>query len=202
MSKLQYLALGLMGLMLTGCASFTPTGPIGMPSEAIEQAIPRGAMVKDVQVTDTRVSSRQKLNIEKGLTAQITRHIEQGQYFERVIAFPATLGQQDVELQFTFNALHGKRSPHAAYFPGAILTATLWIWFNGPIYVDNYDLAGELKVVDLNGQQLALAEKAIRMKKNTGLWDRDYWVAGSLGHTQLTSLVEGLLKDASQQLSK
>lgn len=201
MIKLKYLAAALMGLTLTGCVSFTPSGPIGLPAQVLEHSVPAGAMLKDVEVSDIRLNETQRRNISNTLTVQIAQHIERGEYFERMISFPATLGEQDVQLQFNFTSLKGKRTPHPGYFPGALLTLTVWIWVNGPIYVDKYDLAAELKIVDAAGKQVALSQKTLARNQNTGLWDYDYFNT-SLGSRQLTELVEQLLHDATQQLAR
>jgi hypothetical protein len=180
MKRMQYLVAGLLSLALTGCVSFTPTGPISMPTQVIEQPIPA--------------------QVSQQLASQLAKHLESGEYFQRMISFPATLDKQDVELHFTFTSLYGKRTPHPAYFPGALLTVTMWIWFNGPIYVDKYDLAAELAINDSTGKQVALSRKNINLKQNTGLWDADYFNT-QLGAKQLTQLVEDLLKDGTQQLT-
>jgi hypothetical protein len=200
MKRMQYLVAGLLSLALTGCVSFTPTGPISMPTQVIEQPIQAGAMLKDVQVTDERVNAKRRAQVSQQLASQLTKHLESGKYFQRMISFPATLDEQDVELNFTFTSLYGKRTPHPAYFPGALLTVTMWIWFNGPIYVDKYDLAAELTINDSTGKQVALSRKSINLKQNTGLWDADYFNT-QLGAKQLTQLVEDLLKDGTQQLT-
>lgn len=200
MSKFKYLAAGLLSLVLTGCVSFTPSGPIGPPSQIVEHSIPAGAMLKDVAISDTRLNEAQRRNISNTLTAQISQHVERGEYFERVLSFPAKLDEKDVQLQFNFSSLKGKRTPHPGYFPGALLTLTMWIWVNGPIYVDKYDLAAELQVIDAAGKQLAISRKTLVLNQNTGLWDYDYFNT-SLGSRQLTQLVEQLLQDSTQQLA-
>lgn len=200
MSPYKYLAAGLLSLALTGCVSFTPTGPIGLPTDVIEHSVPAGAMLKDVEVSDAQLDDTQRRNISNALTTQIAKHIERGEYFERMISFPAKLDEQDVELRFNFTSLKGKRTPHPGYFPGALLTLTMWIWVNGPIYVDKYDLAAELAITDAAGQQLALSQKTLVLDQNTGLWDADYFNAAP-GSRQLTQLVEQLLKDGTQQLA-
>lgn len=40
MTPFKYLVAGLLSLALTGCVSFTPTGPIGLPSQAMAQSVP------------------------------------------------------------------------------------------------------------------------------------------------------------------
>lgn len=200
MINLKYLAAALMGLALTGCVSFTPSGPIGLPSHVVEHSVPAGAMIKDAKVSDSRLNETQRKNISNALTAQIAQHVERGEYFERMISFPTKLDDKDVQLQFNFTSLKGKRTPHPGYFPGALLTLTVWIWVNGPIYVDKYDLAAELQIIDAAGKQVAISKKTLVRNQNTGLWDYDYF-NGSLGSRQLTELVEQLLTDATQQLA-
>lgn len=200
MIKLKFLAAVLLSLALTGCVSFTPSGPIGLPTHAVEHSIPAGAMLKDVEVSDPHLNETQRKNISSALTAQIAQHVERGEYFERMIVFPAKLGEQDVHLQFNFTSLKGKRTTHPGYFPGALLTLTVWIWVNGPIYVDKYDLAAELQIIDAAGKQLALSQKTLVRNENTGLWDRDYFNT-ALGARQLTQLVEELLQDGTRQLT-
>jgi len=200
MIKLKYLAAALLSLALTGCVSFTPSGPIGLPAQVVEHSVPSGAMLKDVEVSDSRLNETQRRNISNALTAQIAQHVERGEYFERMISFPTKLDEKDVQLQFNFTSLKGKRTPHPGYFPGALLTLTMWIWVNGPIYVDKYDLAAELQIIDATGKQLALSRKTLVRNENTGLWDRDYFNP-SLGSQQLTQLVEELLQDGTQQLA-
>ncbi|MCF6752117.1 hypothetical protein [Stutzerimonas degradans] len=200
MSPFKYLAAGLLSLALTGCVSFTPTGPIGLPSQVVEQSVPAGAMLKDVEVSDPRLNDTQRRNISNVLTTQIEQHIDRGEYFERMISFPTKLDERDVELRFNFTSLKGKRTTHPGYFPGALLTLTMWIWVNGPIYVDKYDLGAELTIADADGKQLAHTRKTLVLDQNTGLWDVDYFNT-SLGSRQLTQLVEQLLTDGTQQLA-
>lgn len=199
MTPFKYLVAGLLSVALTGCVSFTPTGPIGLPSQAMAQSVPVGALLKDVEVSDPQLNETQRRNISNVLTTQIAQHIDRGEYFERMISFPAKLDERDVELRFNFTSLKGKRTPHPGYFPGALLTLTMWIWVNGPIYVDKYDLRGELTIDDAAGKQVAHVEKVLVLNQNTGLWDADYFNAS--GSQQLTQLVEQLLKDGTQQLA-
>ena len=162
---------------------------------------PVGASVKDVQVSDESIKADVRRNIGVQLTSQINTYIERGEFFQKMIVFPAKVGEKDVELTFNFTSLKGKRAPHPGYFPGALLTLTVWIWVNGPIYVDTYDLAGELSITDRTGKQLASSRQVVKRDQNTGFWDNDYYNM-TLGSHQLTELVNILLKDATQQLPK
>jgi hypothetical protein len=200
MNPLHYLSAALLSLLLGGCVSFHPAGPIGDPARTAEITEPRAAMLADAQVSDSEIDADQRAQLARQFSQQLHKRVEKGAYFEEVLSFPATLGEEDVLLKFNFTQLQGQRTPHPAYFPGALLTLTVWIWANGPIYVDSYNLAGELKIEDAHGKQLALSQKAIAMEQNTGLWDADY-MSFSLGAAQLNQLVEQLLQDSTAQLA-
>lgn len=83
---------------------------------------------------------------------------------------------------------------------GALLTLTLWIWVNGPIYVDSFDLAGDLSIVDRDGKELASAREQLKFERNVGLYGREYW-APTQGAKQLNELVGTLLDNATARLA-
>lgn len=201
MKKLLSLGTVCLLLTLTGCVSFVPAGPIGDPAQHATTTQARAAMVEDVVITDSKVKDALRKTLSAQFTEQLARRVERGEYFQEVISFPATLGEKDVALKFTFTSLKAKRTPHPAYFPGALLTLTVWIWVNGPIYVDKYDLAGDMQIVDAHGKLLSSSEQAVKLNQNTGLWDNDYFNT-SLGADQLNQLVEQLLQDATHKLAK
>jgi hypothetical protein len=196
----RVLMLLALSISLTGCISFTPTGPIGDPVVAAKSTSLRSAQIADVVVSSPDLKDEQRQNISRQLTAQISRYVEKGGYYKEVIAFPARMGEQDVQLKFNFTSLKGKRTVHPAYVPGALLTLTIWIWVNGPIYVDNYDLAGELTVEDSKGNVLATAVEQVHEKHNRGLYNGEYW-APSLGRFQLRDMIAKLLDKTAAQLS-
>lgn len=201
MKTLNYLVAGLLSLTLTGCVSFTPAGPIGDPEEKAAITQPHAAMIDDVVISDSSIEANLRNKLSSQFTDQLSKRVERGEYFKQVISFPATLGEQDVALKFNFTSLKGKRTPHPGYFPGALLTLTMWIWVNGPVYVDKYDVAGELTVENINGTVLASSRKEIKLNQNTGIWDNDYFNL-SLGADQVNQLVEQLLQDSNRQLAQ
>lgn len=201
MKTLHYLLAGLLGLTLGGCVSLHPAGPIGDPEKTAAVTQPRAAMLARVVVSDPEIDADARQNLAHQFTRQLNRRVENGAYFKQVISFPAKLGEQDVLLKFNFSQLQGQRTPHPAYFPGALLTLTGWIWVNGPIYVDHYDLAGQLSIEDAHGSLLASSRKTITTEQNIGLWDPEY-MSPSLGTAQLNQLVEQLLQDSSTQLAQ
>lgn len=197
--KLLFIA-SLLSLALTGCVSFNPAGPLSPPAETATYTQPYGAMLGDIKVTDETINEAQRRNIADQLAPQIEDYIKRGEFFQHSLTFPAKLDKQDVQLQFNFSSLKARRTPHPAYIPGALITLTMWIWFNGPIYVDKYDLAAEVIILDKEGKALASAEKVVKQNKNTGLWDYDYMFPN--GTAQLTELIDSLLNASTSKLPR
>ncbi|WP_313060447.1 hypothetical protein [Pseudomonas rhodesiae] len=191
----------LAALSMTGCVSYTVTGPIATPLHPVSVSSPRSAQIADVTVSATDVNEANKAAISSSLTAQITQYVRTAGYFKQVTEYPVRLGEQDVTLKFNMTSLKGHRAPHPAYVPGALLTLTIWIWVNGPIYVDSFDVAGDLVIVDRNGKELAKATDSIKFEHNVGLYSGQYW-APSMGGQQLTKLVGQLLDTATANLAK
>jgi len=191
----------LAALSMTGCVSYTVTGPIATPLHPVSVSSPRSAQIADVTVSATDVNEANKAAISSSLTAQITQYVRTAGYFKQVTEYPVRLGEQDVTLKFNMTSLKGHRAPHPAYVPGALLTLTIWIWVNGPIYVDSFDVAGDLLIVDRNGKELAKATDSIKFEHNVGLYSGQYW-APSMGGQQLTKLVGQLLDTATANLAK
>ena len=191
----------LAALSMTGCVSYTVTGPIATPLHPVSVSSPRSAQIADVTVSAADVNEANKAAISSSLTAQITQYVRTAGYFKQVTEYPVRLGEQDVTLKFNMTSLKGHRAPHPAYVPGALLTLTIWIWVNGPIYVDSFDVAGDLVIVDRNGKELAKAKDSIKFEHNVGLYSGQYW-APSMGGQQLTKLVGQLLDTATANLAK
>lgn len=127
--------------------------------------------------------------------------MHKGAYFKQVTEYPTRLGENDVLLKFNMTSLKGHRAPHPGYFPGAILTLTIWIWVNGPIFVDTFDVAGDLVIVDRDGKELATAKEQVKLERNVGLYGREYW-APTMGAKQLSELVSQLLDTATSAAGK
>ncbi|MBS7562155.1 hypothetical protein KHO49_27830 [Pseudomonas sp. RC4D1] len=188
-------------LALTGCVSYSVTGPLGAPLHPAPISSPRTAQIADVQVTAPGIDEATRTAISRSLTAQLTPYVKSAGYFRQLSEFPTRLGEEDVVLKFNMTSLKGHRAPHPGYLPGALLTLTVWIWVNGPIYVDSFDLAGELSIVDRNGQELASAKEQLKFERNVGLYGREYW-APTQGAKQMNELVAKLLDNASARLAQ
>jgi hypothetical protein len=187
-------------LSLTGCFSFNTYGPLGEPNKAATVNSTRVAQISEVEISAPDINDDMRKNVSRQLTDQISHYVESAGYFKDVSAFPAKLGDQDVMLKFNMTSLHGRRTPHPAYVPGALLTLTIYIWVNGPVYVDTYDLSGELTIEDRTGKTLAKSIEKINEPHNVGLFDVDYAAPG-LGSQQLRNLIAKLSDDAVTQLN-
>jgi len=200
--KLLLRAVALIAaLSMTGCVSYTVTGPIAAPLQRVPVSSPRSAQIADVTVSAADVNDANKTAISRSLTAQLNQYVRTAGYFKQVTEYPVRLEENDVVLKFNMTSLKGHRAPHPAYVPGALLTLTIWIWANGPIYVDSFDVAGDLVIVDRNGKELATAKDTITFEHNVGLYSGQYW-APSMGGQQLTKLVAQLLDTATAKLAK
>ncbi|KAF2408792.1 hypothetical protein ACMSI6_10925 [Pseudomonas antarctica] len=188
-------------LSMTGCVSYTVTGPIGAPLHPATSSSPRSAQIADVAVNAADVNDANKTAISRSLTAQLNQYVRTAGYFKQVTEYPTRLEENDVVLKFNMTSLKGHRAPHPAYIPGALLTLTIWIWVNGPIYVDSFEVAGDLVIVDRNGKELATAKEDLKFEHNVGLYGREYW-APSMGAQQLNTLVAQLLDTATAKLAK
>ena len=93
MNPLHYLSATLLSLLLGGCISFHPAGPISDPAQTAQISQPRAAMLADTQVTDSDMDAALQKQLAQQFTQQLQRRIEKGAYFEDVIRFPATLGK-------------------------------------------------------------------------------------------------------------
>ena len=191
----------IAALSMTGCVSYTVTGPIGAPLHPAAFTSPRSAQVADVTVSVADVNDANKTAISRSLTAQLNQYVSTAGYFKQVTEYPVRLGEQDVSLKFNMTSLKGHRGIHPGYVPGALLTLTVWIWVNGPIYVDTFDVAGDLVIVDRDGKQLASAKHEVKFERNVGLYGREYW-APTMGAKQLNELVAQLLDSATAKLAK
>ncbi|WPN98517.1 hypothetical protein [Pseudomonas sp. MUP55] len=188
-------------LSMTGCVSYTVTGPIGAPLHQASVSSPRSAQIADVTVNAADINDANKTAISRSLTLQLNQYVRTAGYFKKVTEYPVRLGEQDVSLKFNMTSLKGHRGVHPGYVPGALLTLTIWIWVNGPIYVDTFDLAGDLVIVDRDGKELASSKQEVKFERNVGLYGREYW-APTMGAKQLNELVAQLLDTATAKLAK
>lgn len=108
---------GLLMLGLGGCVSFHPAGPIGAPSETAQSTYPHAVQVEEVQITDRKITNADwRRTVSAALTQQIGQHVERGEYFGRLISFPAKVEGNDVVLKFSFSARR-QANPASRLYP-------------------------------------------------------------------------------------
>ena len=123
----------LAPLLLSGCVSVTPVGPLNPPSGFVSKAVSRPVFLNEVIVSDITLDAEGQKNAGKVLTGEIKRYMDKAGYFSIMKEYPTKIEVQDLQLQFEFSSLQASRSPHPGYFPGAIFTLTIWIWVFTPM---------------------------------------------------------------------
>lgn len=196
MKIIQALFIVAVDLILSGCMTFHPTGPLHPSARFVEHPSERSALVESASVSDKDMDQDEQRVATKNLTLALEKYISRAGYFRNVLTFPTKLGERDVMLKFDFSRLYTRRGPHPWYFPGAFVTATLWIWFNGPIYRDSTEVAGTLTIADSLGKVLAKSENKVEFQHGVGMWDPDYMFIQDFGNKELTELVKQLLDSA------
>lgn len=92
-------------------------GLIGEPVTVADNTAQRGAQIADVAITAPDLKDDVRLNISRQLTAQISHYVDRGEYFTKLVEFPATLGEQDVVLKFTITSLRASAPRTPVTFP-------------------------------------------------------------------------------------
>ncbi len=172
----------------TGLSRPTRVGP----------TIDRTGWFAPAEIADPEV--RDKSLLEHSLTVNVVEYVQEAEYFRAVKTMPGQLGAADYLLRLRFNRYRQRRAPHPAYFPGAILTLTLWIWAGGPIYRDTSDLAAELVVTDGRGSVLTTVISAMTEAHSVSLWSPEYSLPS--GIAARTALIKDLMNKAVRDLAR
>lgn len=179
-----------------GCAPIRPVGPIAEPAE-LKSPLPRSAWLEPLQIEASGASeagSRQ-------LTMELRDYISHAGYFRSVSLTPASYRSgSDVTLRFKVTEFGGMRYPHPAYFPLSVLTATIYIWANGAIYIDRTYVGGELCVLDSQGKEIVTVTDSVSNSFNVGLYSGQYAAPDTV--TTITQAFQRLLDKAYESLSQ
>lgn len=170
---LAYALLATATLFLTGCVTVPQGTSLNDPTPAARTS-GQAVWIKPVIISDKKSRSPNIEDTQNGLTLAISSYISSSNRFSATNTLPGKPGEQDQILEFSFETYWLKRHAHPAYFPVAILTATLYIWFDGPIYTDKTDIAGTLKVYDTNNNLLATFTSQHKSEENIGFWSPNY----------------------------
>lgn len=189
-SLLRTLMLSTLVMLLTGCIT-VPQGTSLNDTEPAGKTVQQSVWLKPAVIQDRKARISNPIDAENTLTTAIATYARDSHRFSSVQVLPGKLRDGDHVLAFSFSDYRLQRQPHPAYFPVAILTATLYIWFNGPIYNDKSDVYGTLQVYDNQDNLLATFNKRYEGKKSVGLWSGNY--AYPDGTTPRTLVVNDLL---------
>jgi hypothetical protein len=175
--------------------------PAGTSLERAQPApvsLQRGAWLAPAVIADP--SAKEAAEIQRGLTLAIASYASDAKYFSRVNTLPGNPRPDEVILHFRFDQYQLRRTPHPAYFPAAILTLTLYIWFGGPIGRDEASLAGELVVEDPTGHELTRASDTFHDRHDVSFYSPDYFLPSAI--QSRTHLVRSLLDKAVTELAR
>jgi len=184
----------LTALSLSACLSVPRGSGLGKPS-GLRRPVDRMAWIDHVKISDFSVD--EKNVVENSLTINLLEYTREGNYFRAVNLLPGELGDDSVVLHFEFQSYEQKRSVHPAYFPLALLTLTLYIWFGGPIGVDSTRFFATLLVEDREGRTLAEARAEKSERHNVSFWSPDYALPS--GIEGRTATVKDLLDQCHRQ---
>jgi len=180
-----------------GCVS-VPTGTSLEAAQLATVSVPRGAWLAPTLITDP--SAKEVVELQRSLTLAIASYTSDAKYFSRVNLLPGNLRPEEVVLRFGFDRYQLRREPHPAYFPAAILTLTLYIWFGGPIYRDKANLSAELRVQDAAGQELVRVSDSFQDERDVGFFSPDYVFPSTI--KARTNLIRSLLDKAVGELAR
>lgn len=159
-------------LLMVGCTTIPPGTSLGKPKLA-DHVLAKKAWLAKVEILDPSLTDKKEI-VESSLTVAVQEFVREGKFFSDISLLPGRIGSEDVLLNLQFHRYTQKRSPHPAYFPAAILTLTLYIWFGGPIFVDTSDLYGTATIRNPSGEILAKATSETREEHNVSFWSMEY----------------------------
>lgn len=175
---------------LSGCA-IHPQG-VGLDTATPSNTrIEKTVWLKPAEINSSSLKENRS-TAETAMTLSLLKYIEEKKIFTRAQVLPGTIAGDEHILQFRFDKFTVERNAHPAYFPLAIITLTVYIWANGPIYIDTIDIDGTLIVTDAEGHEVAAFKHAVREEKKVGYSDPDYFA--SSGIQQRTQVVSKLLE--------
>lgn len=186
--------LGVLLFLATGCMSM-PTDTSLQSPHPLVQPIAQHAWLAPVEIRDSLFTGKKALTVA-GLTVNIQKYLLEGRYFDQVGILPGEVSEGDVILKFEFDDFRNDMRVHPAYFPLAFITATLYIWVGGPIWVAKQNLSATLRVEDSNGSLLAEPiSETIRSSDNITFYD-----PFPSGIASRTDLIRALLNQAVANL--
>lgn len=151
------------------------------------------AEIQDDKIPDTD-------SISQTLTGNLLAYLEQRELFADVIPGPGNMRSDDLAFRFQYRRYQSGRHVHPAYFPLAFATATLYIWFGGPVWTDHVDIDGRLIVEDASGVELGRFSASKRDSRSGGIYNGDIARTFIVGHR--SDVVDELVDQAVEALRK
>jgi hypothetical protein len=182
-------------LMVSACRTITPETGL-LPPRAASVTIQKEAKLAKVVILDGAVAEDREY-LESEMTRHIFQHIQEAGYFQTVGLLAGESAPHDLTLRFTFDRFHRERKVHPFYFPGLILTLTLYVWFGGPVHIDEYNVVGQLLIEDKSGAPLARARTREPERQTISIYDD----GKALALKARTEIIDELLHNAVQELS-
>lgn len=176
---------------------FVPPGASLEPPRPALVSVSRGAWLAPVQIT---AEAENPLDLQRALTLGVATYAQNARYFPRVNLLPGHLADGDVVLRFEFDQYQLQRQMHPAYLPAFFLTASLYVFFGGPIDRDIAMLGGRLRIEDSAGNPLAESRGHFEDRHNVSMYTGDLRFPSSM--KARTDLVRALLDDAVGQLAR
>lgn len=185
----------LLVLMTFAAGCVLPQSSNLAPPQPAKVAARQDALVERVVLLDERIPNPDVT--EEALTTNFADLLTQAGYFQRVKVVPEKISQGYI-VRLRFERYELTRRIHPIYFPAAFLTATFYIWFNGPIYRDVVDMKADLKIESADGKTLATQSEEVKYTENIGLYSEKREAMD--GAAERTKLIQSLVDGAMAQL--
>ena len=185
-------------LLMEGCVTIPPGTGLSR-GNPVTDTIKKKAWLSKVIMHDPSINYPN--TVEESFTLNLLEYLGERKYFQNVSLLPGKLEKEDFVLYLEFDHFQQRRAPHPAYFPAAILTLTLYIWFGGPIYVDSSDFSGRIKIEDFDGNQISEAEAKLKVENNVSIWSSNY-ILPSSGIELRTQIINDLMNKAVGKLKE
>jgi hypothetical protein len=160
-------------LLFANCLSMPSTS--NLPSPTVQKnSLKEEILLEKINVLDSENIFGDKSAIEENLTLNLKNYLERGKYFEKVVLFTEKDSYlENKSFQFYFDTYAIKRKPYKWYFPLAIITLTMYIWFGGTITIDEVQMSGGLEVKDSKNNKVFITKKEIFEEREINLYSSE-----------------------------
>ena len=157
-------------LLTSGCLSLAADTSFAPPGGTRLATLSSRAWLAPVEINDPRFGGSRDI-VVPSLTTNIRRYLSETQQFSSVGILPGAVEDRDLVLRFEFDAFRSDLSLYSLYVPAALLTATLYIWLGGPVWVAEQNVGASLRVEDGSGRVLGEFERSASGSDYISFWD-------------------------------